>query len=609
MNASRNSHIQACPIMSLVMVLVYIFFGIGCAPPLSSSPARTGTPLPATSQDMNSFVKRSGTQLMLDGRPFRFAGANMHWLALDDSTNYPSQFRVDDGLDAAKEMGATVIRSHDLGISTGCANCIEPTLGVFNATALAHDDYVIQAAKERGLRLVIPLTDNWHFPAGGKHNFTDWRGISEENQFYYNDQVISDFEKYISTLLNHVNVYTGVAYKNDPTIMAWETGNELVPPHSWTQTISTYIKSIDSNHLVIDGRGGVDPNADQLTHIDMVSSHYYPMSVAKVTEEADIARREAFYVGEYDWNEADGGDKLQSFLTTIESNSVIAGDTFWELWSHNDQYGYTSNEPQYTLHFPGDTPAMRTAVQELRIHAYRMRQQQVPPYIVPGTPLLSVVVREGSHNVLIWRGTALAASYTVERSTVSANGPWEVICNKCATDLNTPWVDETPPTGPLWYRVIAYNIVGVAGSPTSAYQAGSKGMLIDNLNDWSKIHEHSSNLSFDTTNSQYMQGDTSRVIRTTTTHEYIIWQKANMTSFQAITYYWPNEPVVYLSLFTSFDGNKWILTTPIINSLGGNWQEYVYTLNNLSHVTYVKLVWNNMSDHEWNPDLGEVTIT
>jgi len=134
-------------------------------------------------------------------------------------------------------------------------------------------------------------------------------------------------------------------------------------------------------------------------------------------------------------------------------------------------------------------------------------------------------------------------------------------------------------------------------------------MLIDNLNDWSKIHEHSSNLSFDTTNSQYMQGDTSRVIRTTTTHEYIIWQKANMTSFQAITYYWPNEPVVYLSLFTSFDGNKWILTTPIINSLGGNWQEYVYTLNNLSHVTYVKLVWNNMSDHEWNPDLGEVTIT
>src|SRR6266702_7952690 len=80
----------------------------------------------------SGFVTRSGTQLILNGHPFRFAGANMHWLPFDDSTNYTSQFRINDGLNAAKEMGLTVIRSHDLGISTGCSNCIEPTLGVFN---------------------------------------------------------------------------------------------------------------------------------------------------------------------------------------------------------------------------------------------------------------------------------------------------------------------------------------------------------------------------------------------------------------------------------------------------------------------------------------------
>ncbi len=128
---------------------------------------------------------------MLNGQPFRFAGANIHWLALDDSTNYPSQFRVDDALDAAQEMGLTVIRSHDLGISSGCPNCIEPSLHVFNETALEHVDYIIKAAADRGLRLIIPLTDNWRYPAGGKHNFTGWRGISEENQFYSNPQVIS----------------------------------------------------------------------------------------------------------------------------------------------------------------------------------------------------------------------------------------------------------------------------------------------------------------------------------------------------------------------------------------------------------------------------------
>jgi len=96
------------------------------------------------------FVTRSGTHLLLNGHPFRFAGANLHWLALDDSTNYPSQFRVNDALDAAQEIGLTVIRSHDVGISTGCPNCIEPSLHVFNETALEHVDYVIKAAADRG---------------------------------------------------------------------------------------------------------------------------------------------------------------------------------------------------------------------------------------------------------------------------------------------------------------------------------------------------------------------------------------------------------------------------------------------------------------------------
>jgi len=229
-------------IIKLMMMLALVIPIAACSSSQSSSVV---TPPNEFVTPPTGFVTRSGTQLTLDGHPFRFAGANIHWLGLDDSTNYPTQFRINDGLDAAKEMGANVIRSHDLGISTGCHNCIEPSPGVFNQTALAHDDYVIKAASDRGIRLIIPLTDNWHYPAGGKHDFTDWRGIADENQFYYNPLVISDFETYIKTLLDHVNMYTGVAYKNDPTIMAWETGNELQPPTSWTQTISTFIKSID----------------------------------------------------------------------------------------------------------------------------------------------------------------------------------------------------------------------------------------------------------------------------------------------------------------------------------------------------------------------------
>jgi mannan endo-1,4-beta-mannosidase len=419
------------------------------------------------------FITRSGSQLMLSGHPFRFAAANIHWLALDDTMTYPSQFRVNDAFDTAKEMGLTVVRSHNIGISTGCSNCLEPSLGVFNQVAFAHDDYVIKAAADHGMRLILPLTDNWRYATGGKHTFTDWRGIADENQFYRNAQVISDFETYVSTLLNHVNSYTGVAYKNDPTIMAWETGNELSPPTKWTQTISTYIKSIDAKHLVVDGRNGVDPHAASLANVDIVSYHYYPMDVGKLASDAAAAQNagKAFFAGEYDWNDA-SVSTLSSFLSTIESNPVIAGDAFWELWSHDDLYGYPNSEIRFTVHYPGDSLALRSSVQQLRTHAYKLSGTAIPADSVPGVPLIDAITKNGANNVLEWRGTAVAASYSIERSTAGANGPWAVICDKCATDTSTPWLDTTTPAGILWYRVTAYNLSGIAGSPSSPYQEG-----------------------------------------------------------------------------------------------------------------------------------------
>jgi hypothetical protein len=591
-------------VLSLIVVLALIAFNNWNVPRsrnanLAANIAKTG------------FVTHSRSQLMFNGQPFRFAGANMHWLPFGDSTTYTSQFEINDGLDAAKEMGLTVVRSHNLGISTGCSNCIEPALGVFNETALVHDDYVIKAARDRGIRLIIPLTDNYHYPAGGKHNFTDWRGISDENQFYYNAQVITDFETYISTLLNHVNVYTGLAYKNDPTIMVWETGNELFPPTSWTQTISTYIKSIDRNHLVLDGRYAIDPNAASLTNVDMVSDHYYPKSIARLISDANGAKNvgKAFVVGEFDWNDTNGGNSLNSFLSAIESNSAVAGDLFWELWSHADEYGYVQGEVQYMLHYPGDSTAMRASTRQLRIHAYKMRGLSVPPDSTPGVPLLEVVIREGTENVLVWRGTAIAASYTVERATVSANGPWTITCDQCATDNNTPWIDPTPAAGPLWYRVIAYNLSGVAGNPSNSYQAGSGSILVDNLNNWNKVYQHSDNLYFDTTHVHFLHGDTSRATRITTTHEYVTWKQPDMISFQAITYFWPYEPVSHFTIYTSADGRNWMVTKPEITDIGGNWLEYIYTLNDMSGVSYVKMIWNNTTGWPWNPNLGEVTIS
>ncbi len=37
----------------------------------------------------------------------------------------------------------------------------------------------------------------------------------------------------------------------------------------------------------------------------------------------------AFIVGEFDWNDANGGDSLNSFLASVQANPAVAGDVFW----------------------------------------------------------------------------------------------------------------------------------------------------------------------------------------------------------------------------------------------------------------------------------------
>src|SRR5258708_29491521 len=133
-------------------------------------------------------------------------------------------------------------------------------------------------------------------------------------------------------------------------------------------------------------------------------------------------------------------------------------------------------------------------------------------------------------------------------------------------------------------------------------------MMIDNLNDWSKVYQHSSNLRFDATNVEDMRGDTSRAIRTTATCELVTLKQANMVSFQAIAYFWPYEPVSSFSFYTSENGTNWTVVMPGVVSIYGDWQEYIYTLQDLSGVNYVKMVWNNIVGQAWNPNLGAVSI-
>ena len=336
----------------------------------------------AVSGNVVDFVRRRGSQLYVGDKPYRFAGCNIYWLA-----GSPKQ-QIREALATAKAMGATMVRANSLGTFLGAPGRLEPKLNVFDQNAFATIDYAISVAAKYGIRLQIALTDNYDYDGEGKYVFLRWRNLSNGNLFYTNNQVINDFKAYIKNLICHVNTITGLRYRDDPTIAIWETGNEFgawmfkegVPPVSFTTTIADYIKSLDQNHLIMDGSDGINNAALNIKNVDIYSNHFYPRSTSlyKSDEDAVIGADKVYVIGEWDWTGKSGGPDLASFLSTIE-NGKVAGDMWWSLFVRDAQCkSYVPHNDGYTIHWPGDNADMVTRAEQLRQHAYKMAGQTAP---------------------------------------------------------------------------------------------------------------------------------------------------------------------------------------------------------------------------------------
>eukprot|EP00927_Polykrikos_kofoidii_P083164 TRINITY_DN8457_c0_g1_i1.p1 TRINITY_DN8457_c0_g1~~TRINITY_DN8457_c0_g1_i1.p1 ORF type:complete len:530 (-),score=56.78 TRINITY_DN8457_c0_g1_i1:37-1626(-) len=458
-----------------------------------------------TGEDMTSFVVRVGNVLKLNGKTWRFAGMNMYWLGLDENcsppksgkcVDYPTAYRIRDGLETAVALGANVVRGHSLGVSSGNPKSLEFRRDVFNRDAFAPIDYAIFTARKLGLRLVVPLTDNYDYYHGGFWNFVKFEAgncswypkhipqTEDACRAFFDhavprgDAVIADFKLYVKTLLTHVNQYTGIALKDDPAILAWETGNELqisFPPFTnWTEEIAAYIKiTIGAKQLVLDGRDeigqGVDQTAlDSTPHVDMYTDHFYEpaRSAAMKVSNRTAAKEKVYYVGEYGPTDFSFAD-LDFFLETLRLSSTVTGDTWWSFFPHGDSYGFVPHGDSYTLHYPGDTFEKQTTLLALRDHAFQMRGLPVPNDTdAPGVPVITYATGDA---LIAWRGATLAVSYDVERSD-TAGGPWKKVCDRCATDHDTPLLFT--PGNDMYFRVRGYSLGGTPGPYSAATEAG-----------------------------------------------------------------------------------------------------------------------------------------
>lgn len=85
---------------------------------------------------------------------------------------------------------------------------------------------VIKEASDRDLKLIIVFVNNWD-DFGGMNQYAAWSTTTSSHDEFYTDAKCKQWYKdYVNYFLNRENTLTGIKYKDDPTIFAWELANE-----------------------------------------------------------------------------------------------------------------------------------------------------------------------------------------------------------------------------------------------------------------------------------------------------------------------------------------------------------------------------------------------
>ncbi|XP_020231411.1 mannan endo-1,4-beta-mannosidase 7 [Cajanus cajan] len=257
---------------------------------------------PQVGAEDDGFVKVRGVQLLLNGSPYYANGYNAYWLMYMASD--PSQRnKVSSSFQEATNHGLNIARTW--AFSDGGYKPLQYSPGSYNEDMFLGLDFVISEARRYGTKLVLSLVNNYD-NFGGKKQYVDWarsqgQSIISEDDFFTNPLVKQYYKNHIKSVLTRRNNFTGVVYKDDPTIMAWELMNEIRCPsdqsgntvQAWITEMASYLKSIDGNHLLEAGlegfygqskqeynpsfRVGTDFIANnQIPGIDFATVHSYP---------------------------------------------------------------------------------------------------------------------------------------------------------------------------------------------------------------------------------------------------------------------------------------------------------------------------------------------
>jgi hypothetical protein len=472
-------------------------------------------------QQTSAFVTVRGDRLFEGKEEFRFLSfsvPNLHYIE-DDLRfaqampfRWPIEYEVRDALDSIRQMGGRVVRIGALSVrkADDPADLPRHVLGPvqFDDHAFETLDMVLEVARAKGVRLIIPLVDNWS-RWGGVTEYAAFRG-KPPSAFWSDPQVMDDYKQTVRFVLERVNTRNQVPYRDDPTILAWETGNELHCPQRWTSEIAAYMKELDPNHLVIDGRHEQvllqssldDPN------VDVLQTHHYESDpremIANIRQSAAVARGHRPYIlGEFGFLTTAG---MTAVMDTIIDEGLAGGFVrslrfhdrdggfYWHSEPHGDDFFKAYHWPGFAS---GEAYDETRLLREVRRRAFAVRGIRDPERGAPAAP---AVIEVGSGGLVSWRGAAGAGAYDIQR-TESLEEAWRTVAtgvSDAATQYRPQYSDQSVVPGRrYWYRVIARNDAG-RSAPSEAFgpMTMTYHTLVDELWNGSRVFFSAGSLQF-----------------------------------------------------------------------------------------------------------------
>jgi mannan endo-1,4-beta-mannosidase len=255
------------------------------------------------------FVRANGVRFSIDGRPFRFVGANV-----DVMFQQQTRAAMPQMMQFAAVSGMKVVRIWASG--EGGLEDVQPannwrrdrwfrrTPAEWNESEFVFLDRVIAEASRNGLKVQICLA-NWWRDTGGVTQYLRWAGINGADDdkypfgindekamlFYTNETTRRLYREHLERVVTRRNTITGIMYRDDPTIFGYELMNEArcltgrwAERRAWIAEMSAYLRLLDPNHLIAPGDWGYRTAAERrewlkdhaLPNIDYCDVHIYP---------------------------------------------------------------------------------------------------------------------------------------------------------------------------------------------------------------------------------------------------------------------------------------------------------------------------------------------